>query len=287
MRKVVVCIIGCSVLSARMLGPRPLTLPAVLPSFSLLGNGPTVLLLHDADADHLSFAPQLETLASAGWRGVAWDMPGYGRSAPLEPYGFKGLVQRCLLLLDALQCTQAAAVVGHGMGAMLALELALRAPARVRRLVLCAGGPPLDAAAQRHWLEPRWKLLEQGLSMEQLAQHLIAPQTALPTAHAGLQLARHSMGRVCRPVYVRALQALPSFRHEAPVLAGVHQPTLLVGGSDDICTPPEALQALAQVLPDARLALLQGVGRWPQLEDPEGFEGVLLDFLAAPRRTLH
>ncbi len=90
---------------------------SLLPTFSLLGSGPTVLLLHDADGDHLSFAPQLETLAAAGYRAVAWDMPGYGRSAPVEPYGFKGLAQRCLLLLDALQCDEAT-LVGHGLGAM-------------------------------------------------------------------------------------------------------------------------------------------------------------------------
>ena len=50
--------------------------------------GPTVLLLHDADGDHLGFAPTLETLAAAGYRAVAWDMPGYGGSAPVEPYNF-------------------------------------------------------------------------------------------------------------------------------------------------------------------------------------------------------
>ncbi|WP_312131496.1 alpha/beta fold hydrolase, partial [Diaphorobacter nitroreducens] len=116
---------------------------SLLPRFSLLGSGPTVLLLHDADGDHLGFAPTLETLAAAGYRAVAWDMPGYGGSAPVEPYNFKGLAQRALLLLDALRCEQVV-LVGHGLGAMLALEIAVRAPLRVRRLVLCAGGPALD-----------------------------------------------------------------------------------------------------------------------------------------------
>ena len=86
--------------------------------------------------------------------------------------------------------------------------------------------------------------------------------------------------------YRRALEALPSFDRGAAALAHLTMPVLLVGGDQDRCTPPAALQALAQVLPDAQTVLLPHVGHWPQLEDPEGFDAALLDFLAQ-RRTLH
>ena len=56
-----------------------------VPAFTSLGGGPTVLMLHGIGGGHLAFAPQVETLASAGYRAVAWDMPGYGHSAPIEP----------------------------------------------------------------------------------------------------------------------------------------------------------------------------------------------------------
>lgn len=259
---------------------------SLLPRFSLLGSGPTVLLLHDADGDHLSFAPALETLASAGYRAVAWDMPGYGGSAPVEPYNFKALAQRAMLLLDALQCRQAV-LVGHGLGAMLALELAVRAPLRVRRLVLCAGGPPLDQAAGAAWVAPRLAGLQEGLDMDRLAARIVprdAGEAALPE---GLQLARHAMGRVPVATYRRALEVLSAFARHASELARLHVPALLIGGARDRCTPPEALLALAQVLPDARAVLLPGVGHWPHLEDPEGFEAALLEFLAGPAPVLH
>ncbi|MBS0468812.1 MAG: alpha/beta fold hydrolase [Proteobacteria bacterium] len=259
---------------------------SLLPTFSLLGSGPTVLLLHDADGDHLSFAPLQETLAGAGCRAVAWDMPGYGRSAPVEPYAFKGLAQRCLLLLDALQCEEAT-LVGHGMGAMLALELALRAPLRVRRLALCAGGPPLDASAVAAWVAPRLALLDEGLSMGSLAERLVARDAGSGALPEGLQLARHAMGRVHAATYRHALQALAGFARSAPELMHVRQPTLLIAGEEDRCTPPEALLALAHVLRDARVVQLAGVGHWPQLEDPEGFEAALLDFLSEPHALPH
>ncbi|NMM75834.1 alpha/beta hydrolase [Acidovorax sp. SRB_14] len=259
---------------------------SMLPTFTSLGSGAAVLMLHDADGGHLSFAPQVETLASAGYRAVAWDMPGYGHSAPIEPYGFQGLAQRCLALMDLLQPTTALTLVGHGLGAMLALEVALRHPARVRRMVLCAGGPPLDAAAVRDWVAPRLQALDAGHGMEQIAQTLV-PQGIGPGAlPEGVRLASHAMAQVHRATYRRALQALVAFDRRAAALSRLHLPVLLLGGAHDRCTPPEALQALAHVLPDARHASLPQVGHWPQLEDPDGFDAALLDFLAR-RRTLH
>ena len=261
---------------------------AVLPTFSTLGSGPTVLLLHDADGDHLTFAPQVETLASAGYRAVAWDMPGYGHSAPIEPYAFKGLAQSCLALVDALQCGPVA-LVGHAMGAMVALEAAVRRPQLVHRLVLCAGGPALDAGATADWVAPRLqalRLLEAGGSMEQLAQTLVPQFIGTGAAPEGVRLATHALSQVFPGAYRRALEALGTFGRDATQLQQLHIPTLLIGGANDRCTPPEALQALAHVMPDAEHLQLPHVGHWPQLEDPEGFDGALLDFLARAR-VLH
>ena len=49
---------------------------SLLPTFTCLGSGPCVLLLHDADSDHLGFEPQVDTMASQGYRAVAWTLPG-------------------------------------------------------------------------------------------------------------------------------------------------------------------------------------------------------------------
>ena len=128
-----------------------------------------MLMLHDADGGHLTFAPLVETLATAGYRAVAWNMPGYGHSAPVEPYTFKALSQSAVALVDALQ-SGPVTLVGHGMGAMVALEVALRSPARVSGLVLCAGGPVLDAAAVQAWVAPRLQALARAMPDAQLHQ---------------------------------------------------------------------------------------------------------------------
>ena len=158
-----------------------------------------------------------------------------------------------------------------------------------KRQVLCAGGPALDAQAVQDWVAPReqaLKALLAGGNMEQLAQTLVPQCIGTGALPEGVRLAGHAMGQVFPGAYRRALEALPTFDRGAAALAHLAMPVLLVGGDQDRCTPPAALQALAQVLPDAQTVLLPHVGHWPQLEDPERFDAALLDFLAQ-RRTLH
>lgn len=102
----------------------------------------------------------------------------------------------------------------------------------------------------------------------------------------GVRLADQAMAQVYPGTYRRALDAMAQFDRGATAFAHLHMPALLIGGALDRCTPPAALQALALVLTDARHVSLPHVGHWPQLEDPDGFDGVLLDFLTTTR-VLH
>lgn len=258
---------------------------SLLPTFTILGSGPTVLMLHDADGGHLSFAPQVEALASAGYRAVAWDMPGYGHSAPVEPYGFLGLARRCISLIEALEC-ESLALVGHGLGAMLALEVTLRVPERVDRLLLCAGGPVLDARARAAWQAPREKALADGQSMAQIASLLVPQLTSSGALPEGVRLAEHAFSQVHRATYTRAVQALSEFDRRDADFQRIAAPVLVLGGADDRAATPDMLDRWARTVPGAQRLTLPGAGHWPQLEAPEAFGSALLAFLAAPR-VLH
>ncbi len=258
-----------------------------LPKFTTLGGGPTVLMLHGIGGGHLAFAPQVETLASSGYRAVAWDMPGYGHSAPIEPYTFKGLAESCIALIESMRCGDVT-LVGHSMGGMVAQEVVARRPELVSRLVLAGTSPSFgkpDGDWQRSFIAERTAPLDAGQTMADLAARLV-PEMAGPAAlPEGLRLATHCMSLVNPSTYRRALEALITFDRRAN-LPNIAVPTLLIAGEHDRNAPPAVMKKMAAAIPGSTFIELAGVGHLQSLEAPDDFDGLVLNFLALPR-TLH
>ena len=104
---------------------------------ALAGEGPTVLLCHGFPECWYSWRHQLIALAEAGYRAIAPDMRGYGRtSAPesVDSYTILHLVGDMTSLLDALRVDRAV-IVGHDWGSMVAWSAALMRPERFRGVV--------------------------------------------------------------------------------------------------------------------------------------------------------
>jgi 3-oxoadipate enol-lactonase len=259
-----------------------------IPAFTVLGAGPTVLMLHGIGGGHLSFAPQVETLASSGYRAVAWDMPGYGRSAPIEPYNFKGLAQSCITLIEALKCGDVV-LVGHSMGGMVAQEVMARRPELVSKLVLCGTSPSFgkpEGEWQREFIAQRTAPLDAGKSMAELAEVLV-PQIVGPgSLPEGVRLATHCMSLVPASTYRRALEALVTFDRRAN-LPLIQIPTLVVAGEHDPNAPPSMMKKMADAIARSTYLEMRGIGHLQNLEAPDEFDGLLLNFLALPRELLH
>jgi 3-oxoadipate enol-lactonase len=281
-----------------------------IPSFTVLGHGPTVLMLHGVGGGHLSFAPQVESLANAGFRAVAWDMPGYGRSAPIEPYTFKGLAHSCITLIEALLAGQehsggtdrpetaakpgarrrgGIVLLGHSMGGMVAQEVVARRPDLVSRLILCGTAPAFarrDADAQREFIQERTAPLQAGGTMADVAD-LLVPRMAGPgSLPEGLRLATHCMSQVPASTYRRALEALVTFDRRAD-LPRIQVPTLLIAGEHDRDAPAQGMKAMAESIPHGTYLEMPGVGHLQNLEAPDAFDALVLNFLALPRTLLH
>ena len=265
-----------------------------LPAFTTLGAGPTVLMLHGIGGGHLAFAPQVETLASSGYRAVAWDMPGYGHSAPIEPYTFKGLAQSCIKLIEALleaddQKRPGVILLGHSMGGMVAQEVVARRPELVSKLVLCGTSPSFgkpEGDWQRQFIEQRTAPLDAGKSMADLAEVLVPQMVGPGSLPEGVRLATHCMGQVPASTYRRALEALVTFDRRAN-LAQIAVPTLLVAGEQDRNAPPAVMKKMAQAISSSTYIEMRGIGHLQNLEAPDDFDGLLLNFLALPRELLH
>jgi pimeloyl-ACP methyl ester carboxylesterase len=258
------------------------------PTFTALGGGPTVLMLHGIGGGHLAFAPQVETLASSGYRAIAWDMPGYGHSAPIEPYTFKGLAESCIQLIEALKC-DSVALVGHSMGGMVAQEVVARRPQLVNKLVLCGTsasfGKP-DGDWQREFIAQRTAPLDAGKSMADLAEVLVPQMIGPGSLPEGVKLAMHCMSLVSPATYRRALEALVTFDRRAN-LERIDVPTLLIAGEHDRNAPPATMKKMADAIPRSTYIEMKGIGHLQNLEAPDDFDGYLLNFLAMPRELLH
>jgi pimeloyl-ACP methyl ester carboxylesterase len=219
-------------------------------------------------------------------------MPGYGHSAPIEPYTFKGLAQSCIDLIDALQCEHVV-LLGHSMGGMVAQEVVARRPERVSRLILCGtsaafgkrtDGRSADAWAQQ-FIAQRTAPLDAGQSMAEVAGRLVPQMVGPGSLPEGLRLAEHCMAGVPAATYRRALDCLVTFDRQA-ALGAIRAPTLLIGGEFDRVAAPAVMKQMAEAIPDARYAELKGIGHLMNLEAPDEFDALVLDFLAQTR-ALH
>lgn len=268
----------------------------LLPHFTALGAGPTVLMLHGAAGGYRCFAPQVEHYAVQGFRAVAWDMPGYGRSAPVQPYGVRGLAQSCIHLIEALLPPEASevpadrravALIGHGLGGMVAQEVVMRRPDLVDRLVLCGttSGPDSGWAAEA---QRQLALLDATPDMRRLAEVVLPQQTGPLALAEGVQLAHHCMAQVSPVAYRLALQAQAAFDRDA-ALAHIHVPTLLLVGEHDRCVPVSTIERMAGKIPGSRWVQMPGIGHWPNLEAPDAFDALVLEFLRErhAQRQLH
>jgi 3-oxoadipate enol-lactonase len=255
-----------------------------IPSFTALGGGPTVLMLHGIGGGHLAFAPQVETLAVAGYRAVAWDMPGYGHSAPIEPYTFKGLAQSCVTLIESLKCGEVV-LLGHSMGGMVAQEVVARRPELVSKLILCGTSPSFgkpDGDWQREFIAQRTAPLDEGRSMAELAEVLVPQMIGPGSLPEGVRLATHCMGLVPSATYRRALECLVTFDRRANLM-NIQVPTLVVAGQYDRNAPPSMMKKMADSIPHSTYIEMKGVGHLQNLEAPDDFDGAVLNFLALPR----
>lgn len=260
----------------------------MIPAFTAQGSGPLILMLHGIGGGKEAFAPQIASFAQAGYRAVAWDMPGYGDSATVAPYTFASLAAQCAGLIEALVPGGSVILLGHSMGGMVAQTLVAQRPELVSHLILwgtsAAFGRKPDGSVSPAWqadfIAQRTAPLDAGQSMADIAAVLLARMVG-PRAHAhSIAQAQACMAAISPSTYRRALAALVTFDQTAN-LPAIAVPTLLIAGERDPNASPSAMQAMARAIPGSEYAVLPGIGHLQNLEAPGEFNALVLDFLAA------
>jgi pimeloyl-ACP methyl ester carboxylesterase len=238
-----------------------------------------VLLIHGLGWDHSLWHDEFGMLAAAGWRVIAPDLRGMGKSdKPDEPYSIGLYVADLLALLDAL-AIERVAVVGFSLGGMIALALAARVPARIgAALIACASAAstPEGAQATEAMLARALKLGPRRFAEEQ-AQAIWSREWARdhPAEVRRFIAWRAGMDQGALARAFRASHGVDLGRN----LARVTAPVRVVVAAADSFVSVESGRALAEALPDADLVVVERAGHMVSIERPEEFRATLRDFL--------
>jgi len=243
------------------------------------GNGPPVLLLHDAWSDSRQWRPQLADLSDE-FTVVAWDAPGCGGSFdPPATFTLADFADQAAALVRGLGLGSVH-VVGLSFGGGLALELYHRHPALVRSLVLAsayagwAGSLPAEEVAARL----RRALAEAERPPEEWVSDYLAGFFAGRVPPAVRDDVRSVM-RDSRAAGTRAIAHALAAADLRDMLGTVAVPTLLLHGEGDVRTPRRVADDLHARIPGSRLVVLPGVGYASNAEAPEAFTAEVRAFL--------
>jgi pimeloyl-ACP methyl ester carboxylesterase len=254
--------------------------------YEVYGEGEPLLLIMGLGANHLSWTGQIPVYARE-FRVIVFDNRGTGQSDFLAgvDYTISLLADDAAALLDALGI-DAAHVYGVSMGGMIAQEMALRHPEKVRSLILGATSPggahavSPDAQALR-------ALLDQGAAVDSAVNPALLDVLISPAylAEHRADLLEKFQGLADYPAtspeaYAAQLQA--AARHDTyDRLPDIAAPTLVLHGTDDPLLPVGNARILAERIPGAKLVLLEGARHGYILEKQAEADAAVLDFLHA------
>lgn len=240
---------------------------------------PAMVFIHGAANDHSVWTLQARYAAHHGYTVLAPDLPGHGATFASARTSIGAYADWIVAMLDTGGLA-AAALVGHSMGALIALDVAARYPTRVSKLMLIGASLPMpvsDAlldAAQHHPHE--------AFDMVNAWSH--APRTkfgasAIPGT-ATVMAGRTLLGKSRVGVIFNDLAACNAFQLDEAVLKNIVTPTLIVSGSHDLMTPSKAGNALSTRLSNARQVVIEGAGHAMMAESPGKVTDCLRTFFA-------
>jgi pimeloyl-ACP methyl ester carboxylesterase len=220
---------------------------------------------------------------SAHRRVIALDVPGFGGSAPVGAgFELEAVAERIARGLAARRVQAPFDLVGHSLGAGIALTLVARRPRAVRRLILVApaglvGMPSLlsrllaanvdGVLAARRSMAP---LVDLGWARRLLLGFAAADGAAIPSGQARSADAKRTA----------AALLVISGADLQPVLAGIRVPLGVIWGMRDRTVPARVARRVLRARPDADVVMLERAGHVPMVERPEAFATALEGLLA-------
>jgi len=244
------------------------------------GQGPAVLLVHGFPLCRKMWRPQVEPLVAAGYRVITPDLRGYGETPPERfPIRMEKYADDLLALLDALEIEQAV-VGGFSMGGYVLMSLLELHPDRVRAALFLMTRAAADDAAGK---QRRKLLADEALELgpqrvaEAFASVLFASGASQNSAL--VEEVRGWMLATPPGSLAAGLLAMRDRKDYVTDLQHFTLPSLVVGAEQDLAIPLGHSVVLDEGLPNSTLKVVSGAGHLGNLEQPEQFNRILIDYL--------
>lgn len=239
---------------------------------------PTVMFVHGAELDHSVWILQSRYLAHHGYSVLALDLPGHGRSTGPALKRVEDLAAWLVAVQNAIGVQQAA-IAGHSLGALMALECAARHPDRVAKIALLGVTYPMKVSAE---------LLDATRDDEPPAQDMVNiwehsayahyPNTPGPGFWIHGQNLR-LMQRQQPGVMHTDFAACNAYAGGAEAAAKARCPVLFVLARRDVMTPARSGAEFAKSIKGAQVVMIEGSGHNMMAEKPDDTLDALFAFL--------
>ncbi len=247
------------------------TLPDVVPDFS---RGRRIVMVHGAGGNGHRWQRQVDGLA-ASHSPIALDLPGHGRSAGVEGLAtIQDYSDFMAAFLDALKL-KSAVIAGWSMGGAIAMDMALRHPARVEALILVATAAKFNIPNER---------VEQlrAVTMGRSPQAFTTDGYSARTIKENFDLVREGwMEQIKTDPRVRYTDIVACTKVDLrEAISKVDKPTMIIAGKDDQITPPAEAELIRSRIKGARLEVIADAGHILPAERPAEFNAAVGSFLA-------
>src|ERR1700736_4650710 len=240
---------------------------------------PPLVFLHGIGGAARAWRGQLDFF-KGHYRTIAWDMPGYGGSAPLPTVSIAALASALQDFLQQVGATKPI-LVGHSIGGMIVQQLLSKNPGIAGAIVLAQTSPAFgkpDGDWQKSFIDARLGPLDRGETLASLAPALVKELVGDDPDAGGVALARDCMADVPEASYRTSMLALLGF-DQRNALKDIKIPTLVLSGSKDKNAPAPMMAKMATYIPSANYVELEGAGHLVNLERPQAFNAALDQFL--------
>lgn len=244
------------------------------------GSGDSVLFMHGIGGNRRNWYDQIPAFAKY-FKAIAWDARGYGDSDDYEgPLNFHAYADDAVRVLDHFG-VEKINLCGLSMGGRIAMDFAARHADRLKTLVLCdthKGFAGMSQEARTAFIASRKEPLISGKEPKDIAGPVAKTLLGPNAPQAAYEKLVDSMNRLHKESYIKSIEASVNMDVRTD-LGNIRVPTLVVVGSADRLTTVDMAKSIAADIPGSELSIIDGAGHLVNIEEPEQFNIIVVDFL--------